>query len=105
MYLDGETRSELCGFWTTTRQSLPMYRSCMNSLNETLSFHLTLLEQIKAAYCSTDSTASFTTCEASGSVWHWEVAQLAAWLILECSKRLSSMASTSTCSRARALGR
>jgi hypothetical protein len=29
-------------------------------------------------------------CEASKSVWHWEAAQLAVWLVLECSKRLSN---------------
>jgi hypothetical protein len=48
---------------------------------------------------------SLIICEASRSVWRWEVAQPAAWHILECSKRWSSMASTSTCWRVRALGR
>ena len=86
-------------------QSLRMYRSCMNSPNETLNLLLMLLGQTKTAYCSMDSNASFIICEASRSVWRSEVAQLEAWLISGCSKRLSSMASTSTCWRVRALGR
>ncbi len=77
----------------------------MNSPNETSNLLLTLLGQTKTVYCSTDSNASFIICEASRSGWHSEVAQLEAWLISGCLKRLSSMASTSTCWRVRAPGR
>src|SRR3974377_535826 len=77
-YPDGETSSGLYGFSTTAPQLLPMYRSCMNSPNETSSLLLTLLEQTKTAYCSTGSNASFIMCEASRSAWHSEAARLAA---------------------------